>query len=203
MKKKVIQNWFIHPLVFCAICLIYSGCEKAEPTVENTPETITTTRLIFAPVLGGNVYVYQAVDPDGDGPENAIIEDVVLDPNTPYLLSIEVFNEMLGPKDDGYDITMEIKKENKAHQFFFGGTGDIFTDPPNADIQKNKEEINYQDRDENELPLGMETLWVTNDAGKSGTLRIVLKHQPTIKSENTGVDDGASDFDYIFNISVE
>ena len=80
----------------------------------------------------------------------------------------------------------------------------MFTDPDgDGNIDSRDDTVNYEDEpDENGYPVGLETSWTTGVAG-SGTFRVVLKHQPDIKSASSSVSDGESDVDITWDISVQ
>ncbi|MEQ9659701.1 MAG: hypothetical protein RLO00_16315, partial [Fulvivirga sp.] len=51
-------------------------------------------------------------------------------------------------------------------------------------------------------PLGLTTVWQTAATAQSGKFRIILKHQPDIKSATSTAQDGESDIDLEFDITV-
>src|SRR5688572_7397979 len=105
-------------LIITALCFfsLLNGC-KPDPEEVVPQEVITTLRLTFIPVSGGDTAILEFQDIDGDGGGNApIITTDTLNANTNYTVSIEVLNESVNPADT---ITKEIVEENEAHQFFF------------------------------------------------------------------------------------
>jgi hypothetical protein len=167
------------------------------PACENEEEVIDLVTLTFAPVAGGDTVVVTASDPDGPGPLDLMVEDISLEENTEYQLTIALDNTI-----EGESITAEILEEDDEHQFFFGWTGDIFSDPTgDGNIDNGTDPINYNDQDDNGLPVGLSTSWTTNVAMSAGTFRIALKHQPGIKSATSGFDDGGTDLDITWNIN--
>ena len=168
------------------------------PECENEEEVIDRVTLTFTPVDGGTTIVAEATDPDGPGPQDLVVEDINLAQDKTYEMSISLENTM-----EGEDITEEIQEEAEEHQFFFGWTGDVFTDPTgDGNIDNQADPVNYNDQDSNGLPLGLSTNWTVGAEGGSGTLRIVLKHQPDIKSATTSVNDGGTDIDITWNINT-
>ena len=104
---------------------------------------------------------------------------------------------------EGEDITEEIREEDEEHMFFFGWTGSVFSDPiGDGNIDNRPDPVNYNDQDSNGLPLGLSTNWTTAASMSSGTLRVILKHQPDIKSDVSGVSDGGTDIDITWNINA-
>ncbi len=85
--------------------------------------------------------------------------------------------------------------------FFFGWTEGLFADPTgDGNIDNRDDPINYNDEDDNGLPVGLSTSWTTGDSVPSGTFEIILKHQPDLKSASTTVDDGGTDLELTWNI---
>lgn len=180
--------------------LFATSCSDDDvPVAENEEEIITDVTLTFTPVGGGAAIVAAAQDPDGDGPEDLeIISQIELDANTKYDLSLDLENSI-----EGESITDEIEAEDDEHMFFFAFTNNIFSDPSgNGNIDSREGPVNYEDRDENGLPVGLNTSWTTGDVG-TGTFRVVLKHQPGIKSATSTVGDGSSDVDLTWDIDIQ
>lgn len=196
-----------HALLYICITSLglFSACEEEDAIEEEVPETITTTVLTFTPAGGGTPLVFEANDPDGDGPTPKTVDDIVLDANTSYTLTIELLNELLDPSDEEYNITAEVEEEGTEHMLFFGWTDGLFGDPTgdgNIGAGQRNNPVNYQDDDDNDYPLGLETTW-TSGAAANGTFRVILKHQPDIKSDTSDSTDGESDIDHEFNITIQ
>ncbi|MEO0722974.1 MAG: T9SS type A sorting domain-containing protein [Bacteroidota bacterium] len=168
------------------------------PPCENEEEVITDVTLTFTPTGGGPVVQAAAQDPDGEGPLDLQILDAInLNLSTEYTLTVELFNSI-----EGEDITEEIMEEDDEHQFFFEFTNDFFASPTGDGNADNRDDdINYNDMDENGLPVGLSTNWTAGDMMNSGTFRIVLKHQPGIKSDMSTINDGGTDIDLTFDIN--
>ena len=102
---------------------------------------------------------------------------------------------------EGEDITEEIAEEDEEHMFFFAWTEGLFASPEgDGNIDNRDDPVDYNDEDENGLPVGLSTTWTTGDSVPSGTFQVVLKHQPDIKSETSTVDDGGTDIDLTFDV---
>lgn len=107
--------------------------------------------------------------------------------NTAYTGSIQLLNETESPADN---ITAEVQAEGTEHEFFYA------TSVSGLSITKS-------DTDANGNPIGIETMLTTGNAG-SGTLTIILKHEPT--KPNNGSSDaagGSTDAEVTFNITVQ
>ena len=180
-----------------------SGCDKDDPEPENIPEAITKVELTFSSVGAADVVV-TATDPDGDGPQNYTLSGPInLARNRSYTLTVDLFNELAPVNSTEYFIGLEVLEEADEHMFFYGWTGNIFSDPAgNGNIDNRTDVVNYLDEDNKGLPLGLFTDWTTVNGSAPGTLRIVLKHQPGIKSAASTAGDGESDLDVTFNVSV-
>ncbi|MEM8525791.1 MAG: T9SS type A sorting domain-containing protein [Bacteroidota bacterium] len=168
------------------------------PPCENEEEVITDVTLTWTPADGGAPITASAQDPDGQGPlDLQILNDITLEQNKEYTLTVELLNGI-----EGEDITEEIMEEDDEHQFFFAWTDGYFADPTGDGNADNRDDaVNYNDFDENNLPVGLSTSWTTSSAmDTDGTFRIVLKHQPGVKDENSTINDGGTDIDLTFDI---
>jgi len=168
------------------------------PPCENEEELITNVTLIFVPTAGGDTVFGTATDPDGVGPLDLAVDSAInLIENTEYEMSIELFNAI-----EMEDITEEIEEEDDEHQFFFAWTGDLFTDPTgNGNADNRDDTVRYVDFDENNLPVGLSTQWTTS-MSVTGEFRVVLKHQPDLKSDTTTINAGGTDVDLTWDIGT-
>ncbi|UTW66939.1 type 1 periplasmic binding fold superfamily protein [bacterium SCSIO 12643] len=170
-----------------------SACKKEQetPQVPNEEEVITTLTYTLTPTAGGTPVVLSFKDLDGDGGDDPVIVNGDLKENTEYSGVIQLLNEQESPAED---ITLEVEEEGDEHQFFF--PNDI------AGLQ-----VNYMDQDKNNRPIGIKTHVVTGAQG-SGTLTVVLRHQPDKTAP--GVSDGEianaggeTDIQVTFNVNVQ
>jgi hypothetical protein len=182
-----------------------SSCDDGDPQKEDVPELITTAKLTFTPSGGGSVVVATATDPDGDGVKDIEVDGPInLLKNKTYTLSISLINGLASPTDDGYDITAEVEEEGDEHLFFFAWTNEVFTDPAgNGNVDNREDPLNYNDEDAGGLPLGLSTDWTTITVARSGTFRVILKHQPELKSATSPSSAGETDLDVTFNINIQ
>jgi len=169
------------------------------PPCENEEEVITDVILTFTPVGDGDVITATAQDPDGPGAMDLqVTGDINLLENTEYILTLELLNSI-----EGESITEEIMEEDDEHMFFFAWTEGLFTDPMGDGNADNRDDaVNYNDFDENGLPVGLSTNWTTSAGIMNDTLRIVLKHQPGVKSATSTIDDGGTDVDLTWNVNT-
>ncbi|MDA0193873.1 MAG: hypothetical protein O2887_02955 [Bacteroidetes bacterium] len=187
-------------LIISFILSLYVSCNDDDvPPAENEEEIITDVILSFDALGGVTTITARAVDPDGEGPESIqILDDIVLEPNKTYHLKIALENSVAGES-----ITDEVAAEAAEHLIFLAWTDGLFSDPDgNGNIDNRADPINYLDQDSDGLPLGLETLWTTGEIG-AGNFRVVLKHQPGIKSSSSTVTQGETDVDLIWDLRVE
>lgn len=195
--------------VLCATLVIVlisflTGCNNDDPDRENTPELITEVALTFTPIGGGATVVATATDPDGEGVQDIAVDGPInLVVNKTYILTLELINGLAAPSEPEYDITSEVEEEGDEHMFFFAWTNNVFSEPAgNGNVDNRADDVNYNDLDDNGLPLGLNTSWTTANAAASGLFRVVLKHQPDLKSASSTSDTGESDLDLTFIINV-
>lgn len=167
------------------------------PSCENEEEIITDVILTFMPVDGGEPVIARAQDPDGEGVlDLEILDDIVLEAGKSYVLTIELLNTI-----EDEDITEEIEEEADEHMFFFQWTEGVFSDPTgNGNVDNRNDPVNYNDFDDDNLPLGLSTNWTTSVTLTEGEFRVVLKHQPGVKSATSTVEDGETDIDLTWKI---
>ncbi len=197
------------PLLLTAILFINIACQNGDPIPENIPEFITKVVLTFSPEGSGSIIKVTATDPDGGGVQDIKVDGPInLLKNNNYTLSLALINELYKPGDDDYDVTEAIKKEGEEHQFFFSFSEGAFSSPIGAGNIKDYSSaivgsINYLDKDLEGLPIGIETSWITSNTGVSSkSFRVLLKHQPAIKSSSSTSTDGESDLDILFELNV-
>ena len=204
--KHYINNFKILSvaIILISIGFLY-GCKSDDPKKEDTPELITKATLTFTPIGGGVVVIASATDPDGDGVQDIVVDgDINLAADTDYTLTLTLINELADPSDPAYDISAEVEEEGAEHLFFFGWTNSVFFNPiGNGNIDNRSDGINYNDADENSLPIGLSTNWSSSVNAASGEFRVMLKHQPDLKSQTSTSSDGETDFDIEFIINVQ
>jgi len=177
--------------------IIEEGHEHSEEE-----EVISQIVLSFTPTGGGDAVAATWFDSDGDGVESPSIDDINLAANTDYELSITLANT-LGMEDE--DITAEIMEEADEHMFFFEFSSDIFSNPTgDGNVDNRTDPLNYNDQDANGNPVGLSTNWTTGGATSSaGNFRILLKHQPELKTEASDASVGGTDVDITFPILIQ
>jgi hypothetical protein len=196
-------------LLFTGTLIFLSSCNDDDPEPENIPELVTKATLKFTPAGGGSVVTVTATDPDGEGVQDISVDGPInLTKGTQYTLSLELINGLYSPVDDDYNITTEVEEEGDEHQFFFRFSEGVYSSPAGTgNIKDNTSSlagsINYLDEDDNGLPIGISTSWTSAPVATSAkTFRVILKHQPDIKSSTSTSLDGESDLDITFALNV-
>lgn len=171
---------------------------------------ITTVELVFTPQSGGQEEVFAWSQPGGEGSNEIYIDDIVLDDEVDYDLSIQFINDLEDPAED---ITEEVREEDDEHQLFFTGT---VIGGPASESDAPVVTQAYTDSDSEGLPVGMENTMTTDQVG-SGELTVTLQHMPPendqavkvaglaeeVASKGTSALPGSADFEIVFNIDVE
>jgi len=183
---------------------LLASCSDDDPEPGDNEETevISRVELTFSPTGDGDDVVAVWFDADGDGAGAPTIDDIDLIEGVEYELSLTLTNTLVTPNEDK---TAEIRGEAEEHMFFFEFTNNIFADPAgNGNVDNRNDPVNYDDQDANGLPLGLETTWTAGaHTDAAGEFRIILKHQPDIKSSTSTANDGESDIDITFPINIE
>ncbi len=185
----MLKNKIKLPLI-AAAALVFSvsACKKDSPLPEvKENELITTVKLKFTnQANAADVKLVTWKDLDGQGGNNPVVGDIVLAPKTSYKMEVDaVLNETANPVEN---IKEEVIKEANDHLFVF---------KPNP---VNILTVTIKDKDSKNLPLGIVSDVVTTAAG-TGTLQVILRHQPGVK---TGAEaPGSTDFDAMFNVKIQ
>ncbi len=206
MKKPV--NLFIASLVISSLIFLV-GCKVKDPVPENIPELITRATITFTPSGGssGSSVVVTATDPDNIGAQDIKVDGPInLMKGTTYTLTIQLVDGLYQPTDTFYDVSKQIEGEAEEHQFFFSWNAGLFSNPVgDGNIDNRNDPVNYGlSVDKNGRPVGLTTTWTTASTPSTGSnsFRVVLKHQPDIKSDVSTSADGETDLDLTFIINV-
>lgn len=180
---KLLAILFISALTFTAC----SEDDHDDHDDHDHEEEVITT-LNYTLTNGSDVVTLSFSDPDGEGGnEGTYSISGPLKANSTYTGAIELLNETESPAED---ITEEIEEEDDEHEFFFTSTV--------AGLAITKTDV-----DGNGNPLGLETS-LTSGAAGSGSITIVLKHEPTKPNDGTSTGAGGStDLEVTFNVTVE
>ncbi|MEP1032196.1 hypothetical protein [Ekhidna sp.] len=196
---KSFKNYLLIGLMTMSFAFV--GCSDDDvPAAENEEEIINSVTLTFTPAGGGSAIVATYLDADGEGTGNPVLSDIELNTQTTYTLNITMANTLESPAED---ITVEVEEEGDEHQLFFGFSSGVFSDPSGTGNIGSTGTINYTDQDDSGNPIGLSTTWITTNQGSTGgEFRVLLKHQPDIKSATSTSSDGETDIDITWTINV-
>jgi hypothetical protein len=192
-------------LLFSAVAIVSCSDDDEAPEEEEELEVITNVTLVFTNTADDtDVVTVNAVDPDGLGAQDLVVdpEGITLSVDTTYDLSFVILNALEDPAED---IGEEIEEEDDEHQFFFSFTADAFANPTgNGNVDTAADPINYNDTDGNGNPLGLSTTWTTGSAPVAGgNFTARLQHQPDVKTDSSGANDGDTDFNLSFVLNIQ
>lgn len=172
-----------------AIALLAMSCNDDDtPAVINEEELITTVELtLINGADPANTVVLKSVDNDGDGPNQPVNTITgVLRSNASYAGTIRFLNELESPVED---ITLEVQDESDEHEVFY------LTNIPGVSFTKTDVDVNGN-------PLGLRFNVQTGAVG-TGTVTVVLRHEPTKPNSNTLESAGGeTDVEVTFSASV-
>ena len=182
-------------LLLLLTTLLYSSCgDDDAPVIENEEEVITDLVYTLVPTAGGQTVTLTFRDPDGDGGQapTLTVSDT-LAANATYDGTIALTNA--SDPTDVDDITAEIRDEALDHQFFYIPGGGLDVTPAYAD-----EDVAGGN------PVGLVTTLRTA-GGSSGTLRILLRHEPNKDADGITITDpadagGETDIEVTFPVTV-
>lgn len=184
MKKNV----FIYALIAVFGLTSCSNDDDNTPDVVNEEEVITTVTLTLIPTGGGDTVVLISNDIDGDGPTPPVTTqtgDFAAD--TAYNGVVSFTNVTETPAED---ITEEVIEEAEEHQVFYISSGSLNLT------------TTYADTDSNGDPLGVVITAMTG-AASSGTLNVVLRHEPNKPNDGSlGDAGGETDVSVTFDVTI-
>ena len=201
MKKNIFK---LNILLYSLLSLvIFTACEDDDvvPEEEEEMEVITDVTLVFTSDAGA-VVTASAQDPDGEGvQELVVLDEIQLQAGTNYTLTFDIMNNLETP---GEDIGDEIAEEDDEHQVFFAWTEGAFSNPTgNGNIDNASDPVNYNDADGNGNPLGLNTSWTAGDPTTAASFTVRLQHQPDVKTSTSGANDGDTDFELQFRLTIQ
>lgn len=178
--------------IMIGFAFLVTACKKdkttvTNPTNPNEEELITTFKITFTDVNGVLPAVEaQFVDIDGvGGNDPTTFDSIFLAPNATYAANITLLNESASPVED---ITAEVEEEGVDHLFCFELSAGL------------NMVITRTDLDANNLPIGIQSQWVTTSAS-SGTSTIRLRHQPGVKTGDCA--PGETDIELTFQTYIQ
>ena len=149
-----------------------ASCNNDDPIAVNEEEVITTVTTTLT--AGSQTVTLTSRDLDGDGPNSPVVTvsgDLLV--NTTYTGTVRFLNEAVTPLDD---ITLEVKEEGDEHQLFFQTASAIGA-------------FTYADADVNGKPIGLAFTLRTGAAAATGTITVVLRHEPLKSAAGVATGD--------------
>lgn len=200
---KDVKKYGMYALILGG-AMLASCSDDEDPHHEHEVEVFTDVTLIFTNTANASDVVRaSAQDPDGTGAQPLVVNNgITLTADATYTLTFEILNA-LDPSDPE-DIAAEILEEDNEHQFFFSFTDGAFSNPTgDGNIDNANDPIRYNDMDENQNVVGLNTSWTAGSAVSGGSFRVRLQHQPGVKTATSGSTDGDTDFDLTFVLNIQ
>jgi len=174
--------------LFFIATLTITSCSDDDHDHDHDHEEELITTVTYTLTNGNDVVTLKFTDLTGESTDDATYEvSGPLTANATYTGVLKLENETESPAED---ITEEVKAEDDEHEFFFASSVSGLA-------------ITKTDTDGNGNPVGIESSLTTGPAG-SGTLTVVLKHEPTKPNDGTSANAGGStDLEVTFTISVQ
>jgi hypothetical protein len=190
MKTKMKTMKTSIPLLSIIALLFMTSCTDDDAvTIINEEELITTVELELTNSADAtNVVLFKSVDIDGEGPDDPVITITgTVNANSTYQGAVRFLNESIAPSEN---ITEEVIEESNEHEVFYISSITDLT-------------ITKTDVDVNGNPLGVFVTFQTGAIG-TGTLIVVLRHEPIKPNDNTLIGAGGeTDAEVSFNFEVE
>lgn len=183
---RKLLKWSAFFVVVLLSLLSISSCDPDDPEPVNEEEVITTVEITLTPEGIGSQVILQFLDEDGE--QGSIAPEITvsgpLQASTRYTAAVMFLNETSSPVED---ISDEVREEGNDHLLCFDPSQNIV--------------ITYSDTDDNGLPLGLTTSWLTGEAGIA-EVGVSLRHQAGTKTGDCpGV--GETDIEVTFNLTIE
>jgi hypothetical protein len=189
MKMNPVQNvtrmlnW--SKLSVVAFAALLMACDD-DPEPVNEEELITTVQVdLFQGDSEAPSATLTFYDEDGDGPlPPSFDQDGVIYTSTTYSAVTTFLNEEETPVED---VTAEIIEEKNDHLICFTRTGAVSS------------AVAF-DEDDNEIPVGLVSVWQTANTPGAATVKLTLKHQPGIKTGSCDIGDTDIEVTFSFNV---
>jgi hypothetical protein len=177
-------------LAVSLLAVFVTSCkkDKDDDQHEHDHEVIGTVNLKFTKAGTGEVSTFSWKDLDGDGGNPPVIQELALDENAVYNVSVELLDI------EGHDLTHDIEDHEADHHRFYYEvtvTGGAIT-------------ISDLDKDDDGVTLGLKSKWTTTGHSE-GTVKITLRHyQNDNKAEADLVNSSksATDAELVFPVHV-
>lgn len=175
--------------------LFFASCSNDDSPAGAVNEEEVITTLTATLTGGGQTITLKSQDLDGaEGPLAPVVTvSGNLAANTTYTGNLDLLNEAVSPAES---ITQEILEEADDHQFFFNVSNSLGSF------------VYLIPNDENGNPVGVNFSFTTGATAGTGTLTILLRHQPNKSAEGVSTGNianagGETDIQVSFPITVE
>jgi hypothetical protein len=187
VKKIFLELGLQSLFLLTGSCILFS-CGQIDPPPSNSVEVITTVKIEFHQVGGAHTQFFWRKLPGAA----TQIDTVKLQKGKSYSMLISFLNET--DANNVLNVTAEIQNEGKDHQVFY-----TFSTTPAGIVTHS-----YYDQDSNGLPIGLNNqLETLNSATSStGSMRLMLKHQPGVKTATSIATTGETDIDVTLPLVV-
>ncbi|MFZ9680420.1 MAG: hypothetical protein ACO3CL_03190 [Bacteroidia bacterium] len=187
----------MRPLLFVllgsmAYLLPLSSCRKDvnNPQPDSQHGSVTTLTLVLTDSSASPVRLdtFQFDDPDGAGGQQPARWDTLrLRASRIYHAQVLLTNKLANPPQD---LTPLIRAQGTQHLLVYRGDTTLVR-------------IRITDRDQLNLPLGLESLWESGILPGSGVLEINMRHIAFGKNINSGMGSGHSDLQVPFRLEIQ
>lgn len=180
---KLLALFFISSLAF-------TSCSSDDDGDDHDHEEELITTVIYTLVNDADatdVVTLTFTDLDGEGGADGTYDiSGPLTASASYTGSIALWN---ATEDPAENITEEVEEEADEHEFFYTNTAGLT--------------ITKTDVDENGNPVGIETT-LTTGAASTGSITVILKHEPTKPNDGTSAGAGGStDVEVTYAVTVQ
>jgi hypothetical protein len=184
MKKTKLS--LIFSLIVFGFLASIQSCKPDDDDHDHEHDAISKIQVMFVDsATNAAAGTFSWEDPDGiGGNPPTVIDTIKLDPSKTYKANVMLFAKLDGVLDN---VTSEILEEADEHLFVFKNI--------TANIN-----VTITDKDGNNLPVGLESLWTTG-AASSGAINVVLRHQPGVKDGTE--TPGDTDIDVVFPVRIQ
>ncbi|MBL7779435.1 MAG: hypothetical protein JNK66_14235 [Chitinophagales bacterium] len=174
-------------VTFALIVIGLYACKPDDHNHDDEHDAITKVQLMFTDsATNTSVGTFTWADPDGIGGNNPTqIDTIKLNASNVYLVNIMVYALHDGVHE--HNVTADILNEKNDHLFLYKNIiGNLA--------------VNATDKDDNNLPVGVESKWITGSTSV-GQVNVVLRHQPGTK--NGTETPGDTDVDITFPLQIQ
>lgn len=184
-----------HIKVLCGLVMVWLVLPSCRKNVDNPlPDgqhgTVTTMALILndSSAFPGRRDTFLFDDPDGAGGQQPLRWDTLrLHTSRRYATQILLTNKLANPPED---LNTLIQSQGAQHLFVFRSDSSLLN-------------VQISDRDQLNLPLGLQSVWITGNRSDTGSLEINLRHIAFGKNINSGPGSGHSDIQIRFPLSIQ